>query len=310
MGNYISIMAQMYPPKTKWTVDDMPDLTGKVVIVTGGNTGCGYYTVQALLKHNAKVYLAARTEGKAKEAISKLRNETGKEAIWLPLDLADLKSIRKGADEFISKENELHILFNNAGVMVSPMEMLTAQGYDLQFGTNVLGHFFFTKLLLPTMQRTAKNSQVRIINTSSSGHYAGALDFSGIWVDGAKRNKKSPGDMYVQSKNGNVVFSNELVRRYGNDNIISHSLHPGSISSDLQRHIAPLTKRIFDYLMLYPTPMGAITQLYAGTSKKGGEINGAFFIPWARIGKARKETNDEAAGRRLWDWLEAQVVGF
>ncbi|KAK7435108.1 hypothetical protein VKT23_019801 [Stygiomarasmius scandens] len=131
---------EVFPPKPTWSVDEIPDLTGQVIIVTGGNTGLGKLTVEALLNHNAKVYLAARSQSKASEAIQDLFNKTGNKAIsWLKLDLADLQSIKAAVTEFTSKENHLHVLFNNAGVMLPDIKDLTAQGYDLQFGTNVLG---------------------------------------------------------------------------------------------------------------------------------------------------------------------------
>ncbi|PBK84749.1 NAD(P)-binding protein [Armillaria gallica] len=309
MGNVWSLTSQMFPPKPKWTVDDMPDLTGKVVIVTGGNTGCGKESVRVLLLHGAKVYLAARSEGKAKEAIEDLKKETGHEAIFLPLDLADLVSVRRGAEEFLSKEKQLHILFNNAGVMLSPMEMLTKQGYDLQFGTNVIGHFHFTKLVLPALLAAATPTEkARVITTSSSANYMGTLNFD-LWADGPARNKKAPGDMYVQSKHGNVVFAVELARRYGAQNIISHSLNPGSIRTDLQRHLSPFANKMQD-IFLFPVSMGALTQLWAGTSPEAGQMNGEFMIPWARLGKARKETGDPEVGKKLWEWLEAQCKDY
>ncbi|KAK0221079.1 NAD(P)-binding protein [Armillaria nabsnona] len=309
MGNAWSLISQMFPPKPKWSVNDIPDLTGKVVIVTGGNTGCGKETVKALLAHGAKVYLAARSEEKAKEAITKLKEETGAEAIFLSLDLADLVSVRRGAEEFLSKEKQLHILFNNAGVMLAPMDMLTKQGYDLQFGTNVVGHFHFTQLLLPALLAAATPTEkARVITTSSSANYMGTLDFN-IWKDSPARSKKASGDLYVQSKHGNVVFAVELARRYGEQNIISHSLNPGSIRTDLQRHLSPFANKMQD-VFLFPADMGALTQLWAGTSPEAGKLNGEFMIPWARLGKARKETGDPAVGKKLWEWLELQCKDY
>jgi len=173
MGNLFSIIAESFPPHPIFTVDDIPDLSGQIIIVTGGNTGIGKETVKELLNHDAKVYLAARNQEKAFAAIKELSEVTGKEAIFLKLDLSDLKGIKAAAEEFLSKETQLHVLFNNAGVMVPPVEQLTADGYDLQFGTNVLGHFYFTKLLLPTLIATAKTSsdgKARVVNTSSLGH--------------------------------------------------------------------------------------------------------------------------------------------
>ncbi|EAU85783.2 hypothetical protein CC1G_15043 [Coprinopsis cinerea okayama7 len=137
-------ITEAFPPKPTWGVDDIPDLTGKVVIVTGATAGIGQETAKALLAHNAKVYVAARSETKAEETIRVLKELTGKEALFLKLDLGDLKSVKQAAEEFQRKETELHILFNNAGVGATPIEMTTVQGYDMQFGTNVLGSLPFS----------------------------------------------------------------------------------------------------------------------------------------------------------------------
>ncbi|THU80706.1 NAD(P)-binding protein [Dendrothele bispora CBS 962.96] len=309
MGGLISMVDEYFPPAPKWSVDDIPDLTGQVMIVTGGNTGIGKETVEALLKHNAKVYLAARSKVKAEEAIQDLRVKTGKDAIWLKLDLADLKSIKAAVEEFTSKEKELHVLFNNAGVMMPELEDLTIQGYDLQFGTNVLGHFFLTKLLLPTLISTAQNSpsgKVRVVNTSSSGHTGrDRLDFSSF-RDFPARQKIGSFGLYLQSKLGNVVFSNELARRYGEKGIVSVSLNPGNLTTDLQR----TTPRIVMFLagfIFYPVQMGALTQLRAGTSPEGVDFNGKYLKPWARIGESSPASRDPTQGEELWKWLEEQV---
>ncbi|KAF5315260.1 hypothetical protein D9619_006955 [Psilocybe cf. subviscida] len=192
MGVLMSLWTQSFPPKSKFTPDDIPDLSGKVIIVTGANTGIGKETAKALLAHNAKVYIAARSAEKAAQAIADLKTETNREAIFLKLDLGDLKSVKEAAQEFNSKEQELHVLFNNAGVMTPPIDNLTAQGYDLQFGTNVLGHFYFTKLLIPALLAGAKSTQdgkARVVNTSSSAsEFIKTINFNTL-KDGAARKK-------------------------------------------------------------------------------------------------------------------------
>ncbi|KAH7338361.1 NAD-binding protein [Rhizoctonia solani] len=319
MGNMYS---QIYPPKSLFTVDQIPDLTGQVIIVTGGNAGIGRETCKALLNKNAKVYLAARSKSKADEAIEWLRNETdGKVPIFLELDLADLGSIRKAVEVFKSKEQELHVLFNNAGVMKPPIEQRTAQGYDLQFGTNVLGPYFFTTLLLPTLIHTAKNSphsrgHTRVINTSSSAVYF-APESGIVWetlgtdessVQACK--KLGTNSLYAQSKLGNVLFSNKLATHYGEQGIISSSLNPGSIRTDLQRHLPWLVREILALLFHHPASYGALTQLWSGTMPEGETHNGKFLIPWARIGDPGKYGHDEKLSERLWTWLEEQVKGY
>ncbi|KAF5309691.1 hypothetical protein D9611_014710 [Ephemerocybe angulata] len=294
-----SMIEQGFPPKSKFSVDDIPDLTGQVVIVTA----------KALLSHNAKVYFAARDKTRAEQAIKDLKQETGKEGIFLQLDLSDLPSVKRAAEEFLREEPQLHVLFNNAGVMAPPVDQLTKQGYDLQFGTNVLGHWYFTKLLLPALLAASKatNGKTgRVIHTSSSGsHLANTLKFE-TFKDHPSRTTAGTQHLYAQSKLGNVIIANEFARRYGNEGLVSCSLNPGNLQSDLQRHMGPITKMLVG-LMLHPTPYGALTQLWAGTSEEGVNMNKKYLIPWARYGTPNPVAQDEKLGRDLWTWLEEQV---
>jgi len=303
-----SLINESMPPKSKFSVDHIPDLSGKVMIVTGANTGVGYETAKALLLHNAKVYIAARSLEKSTEAIKKLKAETNKDAIFLKLDLASLKAVKTAAEEFTSKENELHVLFNNGGVMVPPIEQLTEDGYDLQFGTNVVGHYYFTMLLMPVLlagTETSGDGKARVVNTSSSVHMFSNMDFN-TFKDGPARKRAGTQKLYSQSKHGVVVWATELARRYGDQGIVSTALNPGNLKTDLQRHLGCIQKPLID-LMLYPVPYGALTQLYAGTSPEGKDFNGKYLIPWARMGEARADTQDPEVGRQLWSWLEEQT---
>ncbi|KZP29938.1 NAD(P)-binding protein [Athelia psychrophila] len=311
MGVLYSSIAQSFPPRPKWTAKDIPDLSGKVTIVTGANAGVGWETAKALLEHNAKVYVAARSPDKAHKAIEQLKSVTGKQAHFLKLDLADLKSVKAAAAEFNSKEPELHILFNNAGVMGPPIEQLTADGYDLQFGTNVLGHFYFTKLLLPALlagTKTSGDGHARVVNTSSLGHLLAGLDFN-TFKDSPARKKAGTQHLYAQSKNGNVVFATEFARRYGDKGIVSTSLNPGNIRTELQRHLSSTLRSIVQSIC-YPPSEGALTQLYSGTSAEGKDFNGKYLIPFARLGSARANTQDPEQGKALWLWLEEQTAGL
>ncbi|KIM40868.1 hypothetical protein M413DRAFT_27993 [Hebeloma cylindrosporum] len=309
MGVVLSIINESFPPKSKFNVEDIPDLSGKVMIVTGANTGIGKETARALLAHNAKVYIATRNQGKAEEAIKELKEETGKEGIFLKLDLSDLNAIKSAAEEFSSKETELHVLFNNAGVMAPPIEQLTAQAYDLQFGTNVLGHFYFTKLLIPALLAGARSSpdgKARVVNTASSASLlVGGLDFN-TFKDTPARKKRATIMLYAQSKLGNVLFSNELARRYGDQGIVSTSLNPGNLQSDIQRHLSTLEWLLINPF-LYPAKYGALTHLWAGTSTEGVELGGKYLIPWARVGTANPVAQDAKLAADLWKWFEEQV---
>ncbi|KAF8158077.1 NAD(P)-binding protein [Crassisporium funariophilum] len=310
MGGILSLISQTFPPQSKFNVEDIPDLTGKVIIVTcRKNGGIGKETAKALLLHNAKVYIAARSQEKVEQAIRDLKAQTGKEAIFLKLDLSDLPSVKAAAEEFMSKEKELHVLFNNAGVMMPPVDQVTKQGYDLQFGTNVLGHYYFTKLLLPTLLETAKTSpdgKARVVNTSSTGHLmTNVVDFNTL-KDGPPRIKKGTNILYAQSKFGNVLLSNELARRYGDQGLVSTSLNPGNLKSDLQRHL-PFWQNALLQPILYQASYGALTQLWAGTSPQAAELNGKYLIPWARVGSPNPRTDDPKLAGELWKWMDEQV---
>ncbi|KAI1790007.1 NAD(P)-binding protein [Ganoderma leucocontextum] len=303
---------QMYPPKSKFSVDQIPDLTGRVAIVTGGNAGCGYETVKALLRHNAKVYLAARSKTKADAAIASLKELTGKEAIFLELDLASLASVKRSAQEFLHEESELHILFNNAGVMRSPLDQVAQDGYDLQWGTNVVGPFYFTELLMPALLagvKTSPDHHARIVTTSSIVAYVETLHYE-TFKDGPERRKMSTQALYHQSKHANVIVARQVAKRYADRGIVSISANPGNLDTDLLRYFPPLQLIFLKYFVLYPTRFGALTQLFAGTMPEAINYNGEFMIPWARLGKCRPEAYDDAVGERLWKWLEDEVKSF
>ncbi|KAF8130188.1 hypothetical protein EV363DRAFT_1450626 [Boletus edulis] len=149
MGVVYSIFRDLFPPAPHFTVESVPDLSGKVALITGANAGIGKETARVLLTKNAKVWIACRSVSKGEAALKELKELTGRDAHLLKLDLANLKSVKQSVEEFLQRETQLHILFNNAGVYGPPIGMVTDDGYDLQFGTHVLGHFYLTKLLLP-----------------------------------------------------------------------------------------------------------------------------------------------------------------
>ncbi|KAF8531486.1 NAD(P)-binding protein [Gautieria morchelliformis] len=333
MGIIPSLIREARPAKALYDpARDVPDLSDKVIIVTGtkvisfgsqlvcdpqchagGNTGIGYEIVKQLLLKNGKVYVATRDRKKSEVAIDKLQNETGKLAYFLPLDLADLESVKASADEFKSKETELHVLFNNAGLSEPPIGQLTKQGIDMQFGVNVLGHYHFTSLLLPALIAGAQSSgdgKARVVNLASSSHLLTNCLWWDTFEDGPARRSKNLMYLYNQSKFGNVVFSHELARRYGEKGIVSTAVNPGIIRSELQRYYGAVKNWVLDNILLWDTPYGAMTPLYAGTAPEGKDFNGMYLVPWARIGSARKETHNRDTGERLWTWLEEKTKGF
>ncbi|KAJ7073467.1 NAD(P)-binding protein [Mycena belliarum] len=315
-----SVLARLSPPKFQ-PARDIQDLSGKVVLVTGGNAGIGYETVKQLLLKNAKVYLAARSPGKAHDAIKRLERETTRTAIFLQLDLADLPAVRKAAEAFLAQESKLDILINNAGVMAAPPEQLTAQNYDLQFGTNVVGHFFFTELLIPALTKSHEETKVpaRVVNVSSMGHRLAPGD--GIepatFKGGPERDAwfKKKGNLlgrwllYGQSKLGNVLVSNYLAKTYSGV-LVSCALHPGFISTDLTQH-GSLLERLTGRLG-YPAPLGAYTQLWAAAVATPTEITGEWVMPYGKVQPSwlDKRGRSVALEEKLITYLQEQVANF
>ncbi|KAF8909132.1 hypothetical protein CPB85DRAFT_1376265 [Mucidula mucida] len=305
------MVTEAYPPKAEWVPTDMPDLTGQVVIVTGGNSGVGKEMVKALLARNARVYIACRSLKRATEAINELKEEIRKEALFLEMDLADLASIKKGVQSWLKKEQKLDVLFNNAGVMWCPVEHTTKEGYDMQWGTNVLGHHFLTSLLLPTLLATAKNSPTgtaRVVNTASSGYMFGNVDWESL--DRAAKGRKrcadvGTGDLYYNSKLGNVLLSTYLHNHYHDQGIIATSLNPGNLRSSLLRHI-PQWQENLAMKIIHPVEMGAITGLYGGIGGDAKLVAGKHLIPWARIGTKTTLGADVKLADDVWGWCEAQ----
>ncbi|KAJ3804192.1 NAD-binding protein [Lentinula aff. lateritia] len=285
MGTYWS---QTFPPTSNFNVDNMTDLSGKVVIVTGGNSGVGKEIIRALLLHNAKVYMASRNVQKARIAIEELSAETGREALFLQLDLSSLREVKQAAEEFVSKERELHALVNNGAVMYLtrvPRSMdVSEDGFDVTWATNVLGPFYLSKLLLPTMMATAEHPVTRAAHITFT---SSVVQTTGIKWDTLKdtpeRRKLGPDQRYMQSKFANVVLAQEFARRYGDKGIISVS-----------------------DLFLRPPAMGALTTLW-GISGENQGLNGKHLIPIARIGTPSEEPQDLELGSKLWHLLEESV---
>ncbi|KAH9920288.1 uncharacterized protein B0H18DRAFT_957123 [Fomitopsis serialis] len=234
MGTVFSLYQQSFPPKPRWSVKDIPDQTGKVVLITGGNTGLGLETAKALVAKNAKVYITSRDEQRGSDAIDELkRTSNNAEVFLIQCDLSDLRSVKAAAENFLSKETQLHILFNNAPAI----------------RVNVIGHYYLTKLLLPAMLATVSNEtggKARVVNTSSSAMLlapSGGINYDTL-VDGPARRKFDNVKLYQQAKAGTVIFSTELARRYGDRGIVSISLNPGNIRTGIQRYVVGLQAKI------------------------------------------------------------------
>lgn len=208
------------------------------------------------------------------------------------------------------KERQLHLLFNNAGAMLVPMDQLTKDGFDLQFGTNVIGPAYFTMLLLPLLLETAREAEmgsVRVVNDSSLVHTLAppfrAINYDTVRAGPVRDRKLGSGTAYAQSKWAIVVWAKEFARRYGERGVVCCSLNPGIIRTELLRH-SPFIRRILAWWMFPADPDGALTQLYAGTSPAAAYAHGQYFVPLARLGRSRPDTYNEEAGRKLWAFIE------
>ncbi|KAF5012753.1 hypothetical protein FDECE_1173 [Fusarium decemcellulare] len=322
MSSTINMMRQSFFAGTpKLTQKDLPDLQGKVIIVTGANSGVGKEITQILYSRNAKVYMMARSETKnqaACEAIKAAVPKSSGELVCIPLDLADLPSVKVSASEFLHRESKLHVLFNNAGVGYPEYGSKTKQGYELQLGVNCIGSFALTEQLTPTLISTAKSSPpgtVRVVWASSTAaqathtkNYIGRLEAI---------NKESLFQQYCISKLGNYLHATEFATRHRANGVISIPLNPGNLDSDFWRTQGSFFTWILRKTVLFPPVYGAYTNIFAGFSPQINlENSGTFVAPWGRIWSVSRDmvaaSKTEAEGgtgtaNHFWEWTEAQV---
>jgi NAD(P)-dependent dehydrogenase (short-subunit alcohol dehydrogenase family) len=286
-----------------FTTADLPDLSGQTVIVTGASSGIGLETARALTAHGARVILAVRDAAKGDKAAATLPGP-GTHAVRV-LDLASLESVRSFASEWQEQGQPIDLLINNAGVMIPPLGR-TADGYELQFGTNHLGHFALTNLLLPHVTG-------RVVTVSSNAHRAGRMDFDDLsW----ERKKYGAWRAYGQSKLANLLFTAELQRRLteAGSKVLSMAAHPGYAATNLQSHSQ---SRLMEFamgtlgnrLLAQPAAGGALPTLYAATADLPGNSyvgpSGFAAMRGAPAPCARsKAASDDAAARRLWQVSE------
>ena len=297
-------------PNKGFTEKDVPDQSGKTIVITGANTGLGYEAARVLAGKNARVIIACRSPQKAQAAIERiLALHPGAEVEALELDLSSLESVRRAASQ-LQREQGLDVLINNAGIMVPPYE-LTADGFESQFGVNHLGPFAFTGLLLDKLR--AKPG-ARVVNTSSIAHKRGRIYFDDI---NAERGYSAI-PRYAQSKLANLYFAYELQRRLEatGDPTLSVAAHPGIADTELSRYLpkglmlmAPLFRPLFN-----SPAQGAWPTLAAATMEgvKGGEYygpskRGETAGPAVRV-KSTRRSHDPAAARRLWE-LSIEMTG-
>lgn len=269
------------------------------MIVTGANTGIGRVSAEELARRGARVHLACRSEEKTRPVIDGIRGHGG-DAEFLHLDLADLDSVRSAAERFLATGEPLHVLMNNAGLAGS--HGLTRQGFEITFGTNHLGPFLFTKLLLP---RLRESKPARIVNVASRGHYrAPGID----WEAQRKPTATTTGfPEYCVSKLCNVLFTKELARGRAGDGVRSYSLHPGGVATDVWREV-PWGVRHLMKLFMLTNEEGARTQLWCATSPDVAEQDGLYYDKCKEKTPA-KLADDAALAKTLWEKSEAWVAG-
>ncbi|HRI51630.1 MAG TPA: oxidoreductase, partial [Pseudomonadota bacterium] len=254
-----------------WNFDSIPDQSGRIAIVTGANTGIGYETARALARKGAWVILACRDLAKASAAAARIQAEQPSGNVQAqPLDLSDLESVARFAERFAAEHDRLDLLINNAGVMVPPKSQ-TKQGFELQLGTNHLGHFALTAHLLPLLRRTPG---ARVVVVSSGAHHMGHIDFADLNFEGRGY---SPWRAYAQSKLANLLFALELQRRLraAGAAVLVTAAHPGWTATDLQRTAG--AARFFNpYFAMKPAD-GALPTLRAATDPAASA--GEYFGP-------------------------------
>ena len=289
---------------------NVPDQSGRTIVITGANTGIGYEAARVLAGEGARVLLACRSVEKASSARDRICALHPKAEVELvSLDLGNLQSVRDAAAQ-LAPEERLDLLINNAGIMIPPREE-TADGFESQFGVNHLGHFAFTGLLLPKIQATPG---ARIVTVSSAAHRVGKIDFEDVHA----RQSYSRQGRYSMSKLANLLFSHELQRRFDSAGIqaLSVACHPGVSDTELSRYFPAWAVALGPLLRLFAQApaMGALPTLRAATDPKvaGGEYYGPSqrfetVGPPIRV-RPSAESRDALVAGRLWD-LSIELTG-
>lgn len=293
----------------KWTADQIPDQRGRTAIVTGANSGLGLVDARELARAGAHVIIASRDAGRGARAVGIIKAaHTAANVEFAQLDLASLASVRTFATQFLAGPNRLDVLINNAGIMAAPRRR-TADGFELQFGTNHLGHFALTGLLMPAFNQRLGT---RVVTVSSNLHKGGQIGFADLQGE----QHYSRWGAYGQSKLANLLFALELDRRLAAAGLpmISVAAHPGYSSTNLQLSGPPLQERIVmrlvNRLVAQSAEMGALPTLYAATypDLPGGSYVGPDgpreMRGYPKLAQPSDDAKDEAVARRLWEVSE------
>lgn len=292
---------------------DIPSLTGKVIFITGGNTGLGKQSVLELSRHRpSEIWLAARSLDKAKIAVDDIAKLVPDASIKvLQLDLSSFESIGNAAKTLLAHSDRLDILLLNAGIM-GYAPGLSEEGYEIQFGTNHMGHALLTKLLMPALLKSAgNNSDTRVICLSSDVHKSAPP--GGIQFDSLRTKAEAMTTMmrHGQSKLANALFARELAKQY--PQIIVASVHPGIVDTSLSSvmmggNMLLRGVRSLASPFLASVENGAKNQLWAATSMD--VVSGEYYEPVGVMGKASGCAKDDDLAKRLWDWTENELKAY
>ncbi len=300
----------------KWTTQDIASQAGKVALITGANSGIGYQAALELARQGAHVLLGCRNAAKGQAALERLHREApGASAEVVALDMASLASIRAFVTEFAARGVALDLLINNAGVMALPTRELTVDGFERQFGTNHLGHFALTGLLIPQLLAAPAP---RVVTVASLAHRNGKIDFDNLQSEKSYK----PWDAYGESKLANILFANELERRAveAGSRLKSMPVHPGVSVTNIfengpgSKGLKPLILKILSPVLMQPDAAGALPTLYAATSPeaKGGEYIGPDGFMEMKgspvVVQPKPQGKDAAVAKRLWTVSE-QLTG-
>jgi NAD(P)-dependent dehydrogenase (short-subunit alcohol dehydrogenase family) len=274
-------------------------LENLVALVTGASAGIGRVTAIELARRGARVFLAARSEAKTRPVVEEIARATpNAKPEFLSLDLGDFSSIRRCAEDFLRRDLPLGLLVNNAGV--AGLRGITASGFELAFGTNHVGHFLFTDLLL---ERVKKSAPARVITVSSRAHYrAPGIDFEAV-----RRPTRSISGLheYEVSKLANVLFSAELARRLSGSGVTTYALHPGVVASEIWRRVPPPFQWMIKLFMI-SNEEGAKTTLHCAISAEAGAETGLYYDK-CQVKRASALARDVQFAGELWRRSEAWI---
>jgi NAD(P)-dependent dehydrogenase (short-subunit alcohol dehydrogenase family) len=272
------------------------DLTGRVALVTGANTGIGRITARELARRGADVFLATRSLARTQPALDEIARLTGRPgAHWLELDLADLASVRACAERFLATGRPLHLLVNNAGL--GGQRGLSRDGLELTFGVNHMGHFLLTRLL---RERLVESAPARVVTVASRAHqWASGLD----WAELRRPTRSLSGIReYMVSKLANVLFSAELGRQLAGSGVSSYAVHPGVVDTEIWRQVPRLLRPLLKLRGLRDPEQGALTTLYCALQAPQQET-GRYYADSALKTPSRL-AQDQQLAAELWRFSE------